>query len=306
MKRFAVLLIAASSLIGVMKVSAQVAVGLQVDIAPPAIPVYVQPPCPVEGYFWTPGYWAYGPNGYYWVPGVWLAPPQIGFLWTPGYWGWETGRYFWHGGYWGPHVGFYGGVNYGFGYGGHGFYGGRWDGGAFRYNAAVWHVGGGFHNTYSERPAVGPGASHASYAGGPGGIEAKPTPEEESAMHENHVQPTSQQMSHEHSASMSHSQLASVNHGNPATAARSTVGGQRYNSSGHTMSVAHSAHNAGVAHNGGQQMQHNAGVSHQSMQHVNQGAGAQHQQMQQHANGGGHQQMHSNGGGGHAHGGGRR
>src|ERR1700744_78210 len=103
MKKLAVLLIAASSLLGAMNTSAQVAVGVSVDIAPPAIPVYVQPPCPVEGYFWTPGYWAYGPNGYYWVPGVWLAPPRIGFLWTPGYWGWGEGHYFWHGGYWGPH-----------------------------------------------------------------------------------------------------------------------------------------------------------------------------------------------------------
>ena len=49
-----------------------------VGIAPPALPVYMQPVCPGDGYLWTPGYWAYGPEGYYWVPGVWVRPPQVG------------------------------------------------------------------------------------------------------------------------------------------------------------------------------------------------------------------------------------
>src|SRR5439155_26448997 len=64
---------------------AQVSVGVSVRVGPPALPVYEQPPCPVEGYLWTPGYWAYGDEGYYWVPGVWVAPPRVGVLWTPGY-----------------------------------------------------------------------------------------------------------------------------------------------------------------------------------------------------------------------------
>src|SRR6201997_4575615 len=108
--------------------SAQVAVGISVRSGPPALPVYVQPPCPTEGYIWTPGYWAYGAAGYYWVPGVWVAPPRVGVLWTPGYWGFGGGLYAWHPGYWGPHVGFYGGINYGFGYFGAGFAGGVWAG----------------------------------------------------------------------------------------------------------------------------------------------------------------------------------
>src|SRR6266436_2337529 len=105
---------------------AQIAVGVSIRVAPPAIPVYEQPPCPIEGYLWTPGYWSYGDAGYYWVPGVWVAPPRPGFLWTPGYWG--------------PHVGFYGGVNYGFGYGGVGFVGGEWREGRYHYNTAVVRV----------------------------------------------------------------------------------------------------------------------------------------------------------------------
>src|ERR1700692_4249456 len=98
-------------------------VAISVAIAPPSLPVYAQPPCPVEGYMWTPGYWGGRTEGYYWVPGVWVAPPRVGVFWTPGYWGFAGGLYGWHAGYWGPHVGFYGGINYGDGYGG-GWFGG--------------------------------------------------------------------------------------------------------------------------------------------------------------------------------------
>ena len=98
---------------------------------PPALPEYTQPPCPEDGYLWTPGYWHYGSAGYYWVPGTWVQPPRVGVLWTPGYWGFSAGVYGFHPGYWGPHIGFYGGVNYGFGFGGVGFVGGRWDGGHY-------------------------------------------------------------------------------------------------------------------------------------------------------------------------------
>src|SRR5271154_945015 len=113
---------------------------VSITVAPPILPVYVQPVIPAPGYLWTPGYWAYGPEGYFWVPGVWVQPPQVGLLWTPGYWGFHGGAYGWHGGYWGPHVGFYGGINYGFGYGGGGVYGGRWVGGRLRYNTAILNV----------------------------------------------------------------------------------------------------------------------------------------------------------------------
>src|SRR4029077_5842513 len=67
--------------------SAQIAVGVSVHIGPPVLPVYAQPPCPAEGYIWTPGYWGWREEGYYWVPGVWVAPPRVGLLWTPRSWG---------------------------------------------------------------------------------------------------------------------------------------------------------------------------------------------------------------------------
>ena len=73
---------------------AQVAVGISVDLAPPPIPVYVQPPIPEEGYLWTPGYWGYEEaGGYYWIPGTWVRPPSVGVLWTPPYWGFVGGHY---------------------------------------------------------------------------------------------------------------------------------------------------------------------------------------------------------------------
>jgi len=53
---------------------------------PPALPDYQQPPCPGDGYIWTPGYWNYASTGYYWVPGVWTRAPYTGALWTPEFW----------------------------------------------------------------------------------------------------------------------------------------------------------------------------------------------------------------------------
>ena len=88
-------------------------------------------------------------EGYYWVPGTWAQPPAVGLLWTPGYWGWGNGAYVWNAGYWGPTVGFYGGINYGFGYGGFGYGGGYWNNGAFYYNRSVNNINvANFHNTY--------------------------------------------------------------------------------------------------------------------------------------------------------------
>ncbi|MGP8217045.1 MAG: YXWGXW repeat-containing protein [Bacteroidia bacterium] len=300
MKNIVVFLIAISTFSGLVKTEAQVTVGVgvQVGIAPPVLPVYVQPPCPVEGYLWIPGYWAYGVYGYYWVPGVWVLPPRIGFLWTPGYWGFEHGAYFWHGGYWGPHVGFYGGVHYGFGYYGTGFYGGRWEGGAFRYNAAVWRVNSNvIHNTYSDRAPGNAMENHSSF-NGPGGIEARPNAEEQSAMREEHVQPTSSQQAHEHNAFISKNQRASVNGGHPSVAARGSVGGQRYNSSGHSIASSHSTHSANgnnAAHSYSNSQHSNAGRP--QAQHSNiQRSGAQRQQSHGTRASGRSSQGHSGGG----------
>jgi len=192
---------------------------------PPELPVYEQPPIPAPGYLWTPGYWASGPNGYFWVPGTWVQPPAVGVLWTPGYWGWRDGIFVWNAGYWGPHIGFYGGVNYGFGYVGVGYEGGHWENGAFAYNRTVNNFGSvAITNVYEKTVVVEPGASRVSFNGGSGGTTARPTLEEEAAARERHVAAAPAQFQHERTASSDKSLLASENHGRPAVAATSRPG----------------------------------------------------------------------------------
>jgi hypothetical protein len=176
---------------------AQVAIGATITLPPPDLPAYTQPPIPGLGYIWTPGYWAWGADGYYWVAGSWVLPPAVGLLWTPGYWGWSNGLYAWNAGYWGPTVGFYGGINYGFGYTGNGYWGGRWDHGHFAYNTTVNNFGGKrFTNTYSE-PFSATNESRKAFNGGAGGTYAHPTAAQEAYAHERHIAPTSAQVYHE-------------------------------------------------------------------------------------------------------------
>jgi WXXGXW repeat (2 copies) len=153
---------------------------------PPPIPVYDQPPCPVEGYVWTPGVWRWGAEGYFWVPGTWVAPPQVGFLWTPGYWGLVGAVYVFHPGHWGSHVGYYGGINYGHGYDGDGYRGGRWENNRFRYNTAVTNVNvTTIHNVYNERVVnnVTVNNTRVSYVGA-AGTRAQPNPVEAAHVNE--------------------------------------------------------------------------------------------------------------------------
>jgi hypothetical protein len=210
-----------------MSASAYSQIGVAITIGPPAIPVYEQPICPAAGYIWTPGYWAYDDDlgDYYWVPGTWVLAPEVGFLWTPGWWGWGGSAFIWHVGYWGPHIGFYGGINYGFGYVGVGFEGGYWQGGSFFYNRSVTNVNTTvIHNVYSKTVVNNTTINRVSYNGGEGGITARPTPEEEAAEHDKHVAPVAAQTQHEQAARSDPQQRASVNHGKPAVAATAKPG----------------------------------------------------------------------------------
>jgi hypothetical protein len=203
---------------------------VSITVAPPALPVYEQPVCPTPGYMWSPGYWSWGDDGYFWVPGTWVPAPAVGLLWTPGYWGWSGGYYRWNAGYWGPHIGFYGGVSYGYGYGGVGFVGGEWRNGGFFYNSAVMHVGGGggfSNNVYVNRTVIVNNTTvvnNVSFNGGTGGVQAQPTATEQAAAHENHVQPTAQQTQHETAAAKNPQLLAKNNGGKPAIAATAKAG----------------------------------------------------------------------------------
>lgn len=237
---------------------------ISVGIAPPALPVYAQPLCPGADFIWTPGYWAYGGTGFYWVPGVWIRAPFVGGLWTPGYWGWSAGLYYWHPGYWGHHIGFYGGVNYGFGYGGVGYTGGYWHNGVFAYNRTVSHVDvTRIHNTYS-KTVVNNNASRTSYNGGTGGIHAEPNGAERAAEHEQHTAATARQAQHERAASANRA----------ASAHRA--------SSGHTGRGGAASHHATAAHSAAHR-----GSTHAS-NHASHNSGGGRAHTASHASGGGH------------------
>jgi len=201
---------------------AQVAIELSVRVAPPLLPIYAQPPLPVAGYIWTPGYWHWSQRvGYYWVPGTWLLPPTVGMLWTPPYWGWAGGVYVFHAGYWGPQVGYYGGVNYGYGYSGVGYQGGRWDSGDFVYNRTVNNFGA-VHvaHTYQQKVTAG-SAARVSFTGGTHGLKSAPSTQERAAEQDQHVPVTAQQSQHIAAAVKVPALAASRNGGRPAIAATS-------------------------------------------------------------------------------------
>ena len=187
-----------------------------------------QPPCPAEGYIWTPGYWAfydYDYGDYYWVPGTWVTPPQVGFLWTPGYWGWGGDRYVFHQGYWGQRVGFYGGINYGFGYFGRGYEGGRWEHDHFYYNRSVNNVNvTNIRNVYNTTIINNTTVNRVSYNGGRGGINAHATREQEEAARERHLPPVAAQNEHMQAARSNPAQRAAMNHGKPGVAASDRPG----------------------------------------------------------------------------------
>ncbi len=214
--RLSAVALAALLFAGLPLASTSAYVGVSVGIAPPAIPIYEQPYAPGPGYIWTPGYWGYADFGYYWVPGVWVLPPAVGLLWTPGYWGYRGGSYLFNEGYWGPTVGFYGGINYGYGYVGHGYYGGEWAGNTFRYNTAVTRVDTTvIHNTYVNKEVVNNNVGSSAGFNGPGGAKAQPTKQEQAAAKAKHVPATSEQRARVDAAKQDPALHAENNKGKP-------------------------------------------------------------------------------------------
>ena len=187
--------------------------------APPPLPEYSQPPCPGENYIWTPGYWGYSSAGYYWVPGAWVLAPWVGALWTPPWWGYDNGVYVLHAGYWAPHIGFYGGIDYGFGYTGLGYYGAYWNGGRVYYNRAVTNVNVGtvpyaYNNAVRNRRN-----DRISYNGGRGGIDARPTRQELAVTRDPRTPAVDVQVRHAREASVNQAQFAAGHGARPAALA---------------------------------------------------------------------------------------
>jgi hypothetical protein len=244
---------------------------ISVTVAPPALPVYVQPPIPGPGFIWTPGYWSWDEDDgdYFWVPGTWVPAPQPGYLWTPGYWGWSNGVYAWNAGYWGPHVGFYGGVNYGFGYAGVGFGGGAWVGGVFSYNRFCTNVGGPgvVTNVYSKTVIVN-NTTNVSFVGGNNGLHSTPNAQELAAANEHHMPPTTEQLKHHELARKNPDQKFSKNHGKPSNAATQKAGdfskGHTYGAKSagdHVKPASFTPKGAGTGHHADDKS-HNAGDAH--------------------------------------------
>jgi len=216
------------------------------SIAPPPLPAYSQPALPGPGYMWIPGYWGWNGAGYYWVPGYWALPPAADLLWTPGYWGWsDTDKdYVFHSGYWAPTVGYYGGIDYGFGYTGEGYQGGYWRNHLFTYNRAVNDLGTADVASYASQ-AFAP-ANHISFNGGRGGTTALPTPEQLASEREHHIGPTPVQIQHQQTASRIPTQMYSENKGAPPITAVARA--NDFRGANTSLPLAHSV--AGVPKNG--------------------------------------------------------
>ena len=96
----------------------------------------------------------------------------------------------------GPHIGFYGGINYGFGYIGIGFVGGYWNHDRYFYNRAVTNVNvTHITNVYTHNVVVNNiDNRRISYNGGPNGIRRMADPREAAALNEAHIPPTAAQL----------------------------------------------------------------------------------------------------------------
>jgi hypothetical protein len=206
---------------------AQLNISVSANVAPPPLQIYEQPPMPEGDHLWTPGYWAWDRSDadYYWVPGTWVSAPEPDLLWTPPYWGWNDGSYAFHSGYWAREVGYYGGIDYGYGYTGRGYEGGRWEHGAFFYNRSVNNLGNvRVANVYEKTVTVNSSSSHVSFNGGRGGTDARATPQQEAFAKERHVDGTPLQTRHVEAASKDRTLFSKENHGKPAIAATSRPG----------------------------------------------------------------------------------
>jgi hypothetical protein len=199
----------------------------RVNVAPPPLPFYVQPAIPAKGYLWVPGFWAWreAVPDYFWVPGTWVKPPQQGLLWTPAYWSRVDGGYLFHAGYWAEQIGFYGGIDYGYGYTGDGYQGGRWENGALFYNRAANNLGSpDIANVYDQAVAADNKAVRVSFNGGSRGTTARPTPREETLADARHVEATAEQRKHFELAAMDRALYSRLNHGEPGVAATPHAG----------------------------------------------------------------------------------
>lgn len=80
------------------------------------------------------------------------------------------------------------------------------------------------HNVYETRVLNNTTVTRVSFNGGKGGINERPTAQEESASHERHIPPVAAQTEHVQAARSNTELRASANHGKPPVAATSRPG----------------------------------------------------------------------------------
>lgn len=81
-----------------LPVTAPAAVGIDIDIAPPA-PRFEAPPPRRAGYVWAPGYWEWRGREHVWVAGRWIRARR-GFHWVPAHWDHRGRRWHFERGHW--------------------------------------------------------------------------------------------------------------------------------------------------------------------------------------------------------------
>lgn len=88
--------LAATMLIG--SVTPASAVGIDINIAPPA-PRVVEAPPPRPGFVWAPGYYRWDGHQHVWVDGHFIRERR-GSHWVPEHWDERHGRYHFEPGHW--------------------------------------------------------------------------------------------------------------------------------------------------------------------------------------------------------------
>jgi hypothetical protein len=83
--------LAASTLGALAPLPAPAAVGVYLDVAPPA-PRHEVIPAPRHGYVWEPGFWDWRHGRYVWQPGYWVRERR-GMYWHPSRWEYRDGRW---------------------------------------------------------------------------------------------------------------------------------------------------------------------------------------------------------------------
>ena len=83
---------------GVAPTLAFAGIGIDINIAPPALRVE-EVPVARPGYVWAPGFWDYRGHGHVWVPGHWVGERR-GYHWVPDRWDHRGERWHHERGHW--------------------------------------------------------------------------------------------------------------------------------------------------------------------------------------------------------------